>query len=138
MRNIPNLHAERYRVAGPPRSNCGRFEVPSPGVVLSVQVADGAGWDHVSVSLPHRCPTWQEMEHIRKVFFRDDECVMQLSVPRTQHVNTHEYCLHWWRPQTDEEIAQVRRTWEQAEPGEWCWGDLLSAGVIPRPPSNLV
>ena len=30
--------------------------------------------------------------------FNDDEVAMQLHVPASQHVNNHEFCLHWWRP----------------------------------------
>lgn len=59
----------------------------------------GMDWDHVSVSRDDRCPTYEEMEKVRKLFFRPEETVMQLSVPRSQHINIHPYCLHWWRPQ---------------------------------------
>jgi hypothetical protein len=39
------------------------------------------------------------MQHVRDLFFRDDETVMQLHVPRVDHINQHPYCLHLWRPQ---------------------------------------
>ena len=84
---------------------CGIFEFPRrdldqpAGDVLRCQASTGAGWDHVSVSLPHRCPTWWEMDYVRRLFFRDRETAMQLHPPRSQHVNSHSYCLHLWRPQ---------------------------------------
>lgn len=57
-----------------------------------------SGWDHVSVSLPDRCPTWEEMERVKRAFFRSDETAMQLHVPPSDHKNLHPYCLHIWRP----------------------------------------
>ena len=143
MRNAPNLKAERYRITVGPQArditfgNNGMFEVPAGTVTLLVRVSEGCGWDHVSVSLPHRTPTWAEMETVRALFFRDDETVMQLSVPRDEHVNIHDHTLHLWRPQSDEEIARVVVTWNAFGEG-WPWGDLKSPGVIPRPPKEMV
>ena len=37
--------------------------------VLKVVASNGMGWDHVSVSLPHRCPTWEEMEHVKRLYY---------------------------------------------------------------------
>lgn len=59
-------------------------------------------WEHVSVSLAHRCPTWTEMEWVREQFFEPHETVVQFSVPRDEHIAGHtrraRYCLHLWRP----------------------------------------
>jgi hypothetical protein len=55
-------------------------------------------WDHVSVSLPRRCPNWPEMEFVKRLFFRDDEAAMQLHPPLSDYVSCHPYCLHIWRP----------------------------------------
>lgn len=79
----------------------GAFLVPCGDVELRVIASDQAGWDHVSVSLADRCPTWDEMSYIRRLFFRGDETVMQLHVPEARHLNHHPYCLHLWRPQQD-------------------------------------
>jgi hypothetical protein len=84
----------------------GAYVVPIGATRLTVIASDGLGWDHVSVSLPNRCPTWEEMDHIRRLFFRDDETVMQLHVPNTDHVNTHRFCLHLWRPNDGREIPR--------------------------------
>jgi len=56
------------------------------------------GWEHVSVSLPNRCPTWDEMDRIKRLFWDDEDAVMQLHPPRSQWVNLHPYVLHLWRP----------------------------------------
>lgn len=79
---------------------CGMFDVPHPktAVTLKVIASAGGGRDHVSVSLPNRCPNWIEMDFIKRAFFKDDETAMQLHVPPTEHINYHSYCLHLWRP----------------------------------------
>jgi hypothetical protein len=76
----------------------GSFTFKWNGNVLRVIAASGGGWDHVSVSLVDRCPTWEEMEVVAKVFFKDDEVAMQLHVPAADHINCHPFTLHWWRP----------------------------------------
>lgn len=68
------------------------------GTVLRVIAASGKGWDHVSVSVHDRTPTWYEMEHVRKLLFHPHEVVVQYHVPDTDHVNIHPNCLHLWRP----------------------------------------
>ena len=108
MRNLREL--ERYRQRGPEVLaaygwagdwSCGAFVVPSPvdKAPMVVLASSEGGWDHVSVSRKNRVPNWAEMEHIFRLFFRDDETAMQLHVPASEHVNMHPYCLHIWRPQ---------------------------------------
>lgn len=57
------------------------------------------GWDHVSVSLPNRCPRWCEMQFVKDLFFKPEEVVIQYHVGKDDHINFHPYCLHLWRPQ---------------------------------------
>ena len=96
-------------------ATCGRFRLPSPvdGRRLTIVASAGYGWDHVSVSRPDRCPTWDEMEAVKRMFFHPTETAMQLHVPEVQHISRHPHCLHLWRPH-------------------------LYLGVIPRPPSWMV
>ena len=79
------------------------FMVPHPNLPgpLAVQSSDGMGWDHVSVSLPHRCPTWNEMNYIKDLFFGPEEVVMQLHPAKSRYKNVHPFCLHLWRPQRE-------------------------------------
>lgn len=58
----------------------------------------GEGWDHVSISRPDRCPTWEEMAWVKDCFFEAEETAMQLHPPQSQYVNRHPFCLHIWRP----------------------------------------
>lgn len=60
--------------------------------------SDGEFWEHVSVSVFNRCPTWQEMSYIKDLFWDDDDCVMQLHVPKADWINNHPFTLHLWRP----------------------------------------
>ena len=76
----------------------GVFAINRKGVALRVIASCGEGWDHISVSLRNRTPTWEEMDRMKRLFFEDWEVAMQLHVPVDQHVNFHPYCLHLWRP----------------------------------------
>lgn len=91
---------ELYGSTGDDRG--GAFLVPSPLDKANMRViasADG-GWDHVSVSRANRCPNWQEMEYVKRLFFKDDETAMQLHVPVSDHISVAHNCLHLWRPLT--------------------------------------
>lgn len=86
----------------PEPHNLGLFMIPHKGVVLRILASAAEGWDHVSVSLAERCPTWEEMDFIKREFFKDLETAMQLHVPPSAHINCHPYCLHLWRPHYQE------------------------------------
>lgn len=57
----------------------------------------GGNWEHVSVSYPNRCPTWEEMCKVKNMFWNEDECVVQYHPPKSEYVNNYPYCLHLWR-----------------------------------------
>lgn len=107
MRDLSHLEAFRIRsdyvlkqLGSYGDARNGAFELPVPGrpTVLRILAASGGGWDHVSVSLSDRCPTWPEMEHVKRTFFEADEVAMQLHVAESEHINVHPYVLHIWRP----------------------------------------
>ena len=58
----------------------------------------GAGWEHCSVSIPTRCPSWEQMCAIKELFWSDDEECMQLHPAKKDYINNMKYCLHIWRP----------------------------------------
>lgn len=76
-----------------------RLAGSKPGERLRVIAASGGGWDHVSVSLEHRTPTWEEMSLVHRLFFKEGEIAYQLHVPEKDHINCHPNCLHLWRKQ---------------------------------------
>lgn len=69
---------------------------------LCIIASWGGGWDHVSVSMRDRTPTWDQMQQVRRACFRDDEWVVQYSPPPSAHINIHPNCLHMWRPQAEQ------------------------------------
>lgn len=87
-----------YPGENPAPHELGAFTIPMGGLLFFVLASSGGGWDHVSVSTPVRCPTWEEMETIKRMFFREDECAMQLHPPLNQYRNCHPFCLHIWKP----------------------------------------
>lgn len=87
--------------ASPEGSLMGAFVVTLKKHVRALTIASNQeGWEHVSVSLPdyERCPTWPEMCQVKDMFWDEDDAVMQLHPPASDHVNNHQYCLHLWRP----------------------------------------
>lgn len=110
--HVPNLYRVRKGAFGSADSNGnnGAFFIPNLAkargystrefatVPLKVIASDGEGWEHVSISLPNRCPTWEEMCRIVSLFWDEDDCVMQLHPPRASWISNHPYCLHLWRP----------------------------------------
>lgn len=76
----------------------GFFELPNGGNTIRIVASSGEGWDHVSVSLKDRTPTWEEMDSVKRLFFHGHETAMQLHVPEKDHINHHPNCLHLWRP----------------------------------------
>lgn len=97
---VPNRYRVKTGMLGSDDSygNNGAFTVPFKGFDFRVVASDGEGWEHVSVSLPNRCPSWEEMCHIKDLFWNEDDCVVQYHPPRADYVNNHNFCLHLWKP----------------------------------------
>ena len=79
--------------------NNGLFVIKSTKLKspLTVIASDGAGWEHVSVSLKHRTPTWEEMCLVKSLFWDQEDAVIQIHPPSSEYVNNHEFTLHLWR-----------------------------------------
>lgn len=107
--HVPNKYRMRsgFMASDDGNGNNGVFFIPSrPGhPPYKVIASDGEGWEHVSVSLPHRVPTWAEMCELKAIFWDDDDCVVQYHPPRSDYVNNHSRCLHMWRP-TDAQLPR--------------------------------
>lgn len=115
MRKQISKQLEKFRIRHGPYSSDkrrdgrnGLFLIPCHGVKLKVMISDGSRWteaglppppwEHVSVSLETRCPTWSEMDFVKRLFWADAETVVQFHVPRSLHIDCHSFCLHMWRP----------------------------------------
>lgn len=99
MRDFREVHRyrERHPFLGWGDGDGGYFYIPEKK--LTIIASRGAGWDHVSVSLEDRCPTWDEMEFVKRLFFKDDEVAYQLHPEVGKYKNLMPHCLHLWRPQ---------------------------------------
>ncbi len=103
MFHVPEKHRVKTGMMRSTKAdgNNGQFMVKSiklKNPLLTI-ASDGAGWEHVSVSIPgrKRCPTWKEMSYIKSLFWDEDDMVVQFHPPESEHVNNHPYCLHLWR-----------------------------------------
>ena len=106
MRHEPNLRIENFRIrqlpwTSEPGKNYGAFLYKGLQIISSgfadEHNAWAKGWEHVSVSRPDRCPTWEEMCKVKEMFWRDDETVIQFHPRKDKNINNHEYCLHLWK-----------------------------------------
>lgn len=95
---------ERNQVQNEPKfysdstyGNNGLFKVRVGPCLLRVIASDGAGWEHVSVSLPNRCPSWEEMCAIKDLFWGAEDVVVQFHPRKSEYVSWANYCLHLWR-----------------------------------------
>lgn len=97
---------ERYRIKSGPYGSTsasganGLFNVPTIDgkVHLTVIISNQYGWEHVSVSTnKHRPPTWEEMEYIKRLFWEEEDTVIQLHPPLSKYINKCNICLHMWR-----------------------------------------
>jgi hypothetical protein len=105
MKSQVPINIERYRItSGLLASDAsygmnGAFVINYAGTELQVIISDGCGWDHVSVSTRHRCPTHDEMTWIKNIFFEDEETVVHFWPKKSEYINCHPYTLHLWRKQ---------------------------------------
>lgn len=91
--NNPALRNVRLSIdGGTAITRIGRWEG-------SVIWSNGAGWEHVSVSpfAKRITPEWDDMTHLKDMFFYDDEAVIQIHPPKAEYVNNQPNCLHLWR-----------------------------------------
>lgn len=107
MKNPRSHEFAKYRhpepgIYGQPKDYGGLFLIEKKDGNLLILVSNGEGWDHVSVSLEDRCPTWEEMEFVKRLFFYPDEVCMQLHVAASKHLSFMPYCLHIWKPQNQQ------------------------------------
>lgn len=106
MRNIipAKLEAGRFlNLSTPDMGFTGAFSVMGPcGAEIHIVANDAThplaqGWEHVSVSCRNRCPNWIEMCFVKDLCWQDEELVLQLHVPKSQHIDNNPNVLHMWR-----------------------------------------
>jgi hypothetical protein len=78
----------------------GTAMIPINGLPVKIIFSDGMGWQHVSVSLANSTftPSWEIMCKVKKLFWDDDQWVVQFHPAKSEYVNNHPGCLHLFRP----------------------------------------
>lgn len=129
MKQLINPELERWRLTSGPLASSeksgynGVFVIPVEetepyNITYVCIVSDGRaaglsdeqrGWEHVSVRVLYdnaqgermsRVPFWSEMCHVKRLFWNDDEVVVQYHPAESQYVNNHPDVLHLWRHRT--------------------------------------
>lgn len=59
--------------------------------------SDENGWEHVSICMSGRVPSWDEMCTVKDMFWEDEEECIQIHPKKSEYVNLMENCLHIWR-----------------------------------------
>lgn len=62
------------------------------------------GWEHLSVSMPSKTPSWDQMCVMKDIFFEDEEECFEYHPKKSEYVNIHPHCLHIWRPVVQERL----------------------------------
>lgn len=100
--------AEKYRKSHPlgllhkVGDPFGWFEIrtSAAGPVIRIQVNsdyEKFEFEHASVSLVHRCPTWPEMCMVKDLFWDEGDTVVQYHPAKSEYINLSKTCLHLWR-----------------------------------------
>jgi len=100
MRDLTELNKYRvdnYHIPERDYPFAGYFRIVHNGAVLRVIASNDGGWDHVSISLATKCPRWEDMEFVKRLFFKENEICWQYHVAVDDHINIHPYTLHIWR-----------------------------------------
>ncbi len=111
MFSVPELHRARFPPghkmwSSPAYGNNGVFVFKREKVQLFCIASDGAGWEHVSVTVRAgnraravlRMPKWEEMCIVKRLFWTPEDTVLQYHPPESAYVDCHPTCLHLWRP----------------------------------------
>ena len=76
---------------------CQAFMWGPVKILKSVDNTPKWGWLlHVSLSLPLRHPTWNEILAVKEHFFGDED-VMMILPKKEDYVNIHAHCFHLWK-----------------------------------------
>lgn len=101
-RNRTSQHLQNF-ISKDTDGNVGAFVLPAEGKKagshLFAIASDAHGWEHVMVAVmrDNRYPTWPEMNYVRKLFWGEQDCVLQYHVPAAEKGNNLPHYLHLWR-----------------------------------------
>jgi hypothetical protein len=84
----------RWRELYSPIRDCKAFTWGDLRVIVGDEPR--VGW-HMSISTPHRLPTWEEVTLARYEFIPDDVTMAMLLPPKEEYVNLHAFCFHLYQ-----------------------------------------
>lgn len=76
----------------------GRYYDKTTGKWLNFIFSYQLGWEHLSVSMPNKTPSWEQMCIMKDIFWDEDEACVQFHPKKEDYVNMHSHCLHIWKP----------------------------------------
>lgn len=76
----------------------GRYYEKQSGKWLNFIFSYQLGWEHLSISMPNKTPSWEQMCIMKDIFWDKDECCVQYHPKEEDYVNMHQHCLHIWKP----------------------------------------
>lgn len=81
----------------------GKYYDKYSGKYLNFIFSYQLGWEHLSVSMPGKTPTWDQMCVMKDIFWNKNETCIEYHPKEEDYVNNHEHCLHIWKP-TEQEL----------------------------------
>lgn len=94
---FPTIHMVEKRLDGYSyRCDNGMF------VIQSFDKIKGKIWVHTSFSRRSRLPEYSDMKFVKDVFVGDDYRAIMIMPKKINHVNIHEYCLHYFTCMDDD------------------------------------
>ena len=94
----------------------GSYYDKDSGKYLNFIFSYQMGWEHLSVSMPSRTPTWDMMCRMKDIFWNDDETCVEYHPAKNLYVNNHPHCLHIWRPVKSERFLNELESKEELLP----------------------
>lgn len=76
----------------------GKYYDKYSGKFLNFIFSYQMGWEHLSVSMPNKTPSWNQMCMMKNIFWNEDEACVEYHPKKEDYVNNHKHCLHIWKP----------------------------------------
>lgn len=76
----------------------GKYYDKYSGKFLNFIFSYQMGWEHLSVSMPNKTPSWDQMCMMKNIFWNEDEACAEYHPKKEDYVNNHKHCLHIWKP----------------------------------------
>jgi hypothetical protein len=87
----------KLRGNAPMNPHCKWYSWGDCNVFVGQEPVVGDPWPkswHMSISTPHRNPTWEEIKQARYYLIPHDVTMAMILPPTDQYVNIHNFCFH--------------------------------------------